>query len=58
MKLKNVKLTELNKQELRKTEGGWRDIFKFEAKLTDWFIRNKNTRFVKDTFAGQDAYYP
>lgn len=38
MKLKNVKLTELNKQELRKTEGGWRDIFKFEAKLTDWFI--------------------
>lgn len=34
MDLKNVKLTELSVQELRKTEGSWKDLFDFEVRLT------------------------
>lgn len=59
MNLKKLKLVELTEQEIRETEGGfWKDLVRLEAKMTAWFIRNKDTQFVKDTFAGQDAYYP
>ena len=59
MKLENLNLTELNAKELKDIEGGyWKDILEMEASIVDWFIRNKESRFVKNTFAGKDPYYP
>ena len=59
MKLENLNLTELNAKELKDIEGGyWIDILEMEAAIVDWFIRNKESRFVKNTFAGKDPYYP
>lgn len=55
MNLDNLNFTELTKEEMLEIEGG--GVFGIQYKIFKAIWNNKETQFVKDLFAGTDAYY-
>lgn len=54
-----MNLQNLNVQEVKSIDGGQIvEGLKWTYRVYRFFVKNKETKFVKDTFAGSDAIYP